>query len=100
MTKGIFTEKPEIYSYFPLDNGMADVFIRKFDHTEVDEDGNTSYVCNCNEFRVKQSLITEDMIAENPDKYLSYTQPKPVTELERLEAVEAALLDLMGVSYE
>lgn len=22
MTKGIFTEKPEIYSYFPLDNGM------------------------------------------------------------------------------
>ena len=100
MTRGIFTERPESYSYFELNNGMADVFIRQFDHTEEDEEGNISYVCNCNEFRVEQSLITENMVAENPEKYLDYIPMRPVTELERLEAVEAALLDLMGINYE
>lgn len=97
MTKRIFTEKPNTYSYFPLNDGTADVFIRIFDHEETDEDGNVSYICNCNEFRTDQTVITEEMVAENPGKYLNYIIPKPITELDRLAAVEAAVLDLMGV---
>lgn len=97
MTKTVFTEKPNDYDYFPLKNGKADVFVRAFDHEETDEEGNVSYVYNTNEFRVDQSLITEEMVAENPSKYLEYSVPGPVTEEERLDALESAFLELMEV---
>ena len=97
MIKTVFTEKPSDYSYFPLKNGKADVFVRKFDHEETDEEGNISYIYNTNEFRVDQGLITEEMVAENPSKYLEYSVPGPVTEEERLDALESAFLELMEV---
>ena len=59
--------------------------------------GATMYVCKTNTFNVDQSKVTESMIAENPEKYLEYTPVKEVTELDRIEALEAAMLELMGV---
>lgn len=99
MIKTTFVEKPSSYSYFRLNNGMADVFIRVFVHEESNEDG-IVYIYNTNEFRVSQDLITEEMVAEDPSLYLDYTPPKSVTELERLEALEAAMLDLMEVKHD
>lgn len=98
MTNETFTEKPTTYSYCPLNNGLADIFIRIFDHEETDEDGNVSYICRCNEFRVSKTIITEQMVAEDPEKYLSYKVPEAINDSERLAAVEAAILDLMGVN--
>ena len=40
------------------------------------------------------------MVAENPEKYLEYRVPEPVSIQERLEAVEATVLELVGVDYE
>lgn len=97
MTKTSFTEKPNDYSYFPLSNGKADVFIRVFDHEETDEEGNVSYIYHTNEFRADQKLITEEMVAADPGKYLEYVVPGPVTEEERLDALESAFLEMMGV---
>lgn len=97
MTKTSFTEKPSDYNYFPLSNGKADVFVRVFDHEETDEEGNVSYIYLTNEFRVDQNLITEEMVATNPSKYLEYDVPGPVTEGERLDALESAFLELMEV---
>lgn len=100
MTNETFTEKPSTYSYCTLSDGRADVFIRIFDHEETDDDGNVSYICKCNEFRIEQSIVTEAMVAENPEKYLTYKIPEAITESERLAAVEAAILDLMEVSLD
>ena len=97
MTKSVFTEKQGNYSYFPLRNGMADVFVRQFDHEETDEEGNVNYIYNTNEFRVSQDQITEEMVAANPMKYLNYQTPGPITEMERLDALETAFLEMMGV---
>lgn len=97
MINATFPEKPSMYSYFPLKDGTADVIIRIFDHEETTEDGDTMYVCKTNTFNVEQSKVTESMIAENPEKYLTYTPVKEVTELDRIEALEAAMLELMGV---
>ncbi len=100
MISATFIEKPTSYSYFPLNNGLADIFIRIFDHEEIDEEDNTVYVYKCNEFRADQKNITEKMVAENPEKYLEYRVPEPVSIQERLEAVEATVLELVGVDYE
>lgn len=97
MTKTSFTEKPSDHSYFPLADGKADVFVRVFDHEETDEEGNVSYIYLTNEFRVDQNLITEEMVAANPSKYLEYVVLGPVTEEERLDALESAFLEMMGV---
>lgn len=97
MTKTSFTEKPSDYSYFPLSNGKADVFVRVFDHEEPDEEGKVIYIYLTNEFRIDQNLITEEMVAANPSKYLEYDVPGPVTEEERLDALESAFLELMEV---
>ena len=54
----------------------------------------------CNEFRADQKNITEEMVAKEPEKYLEYKVPEPVSIQERLEAVEATVLELVGVEYE
>ena len=99
MTKTVFTEMQKSYDYFPLNNGMADVFIRAFDHEEETEYG-IQYVYYTNEFRVDQTVITEPMVAADPMKYLNYIPPSAVTDSERLEALELAMLDLMGVNHD
>ena len=40
------------------------------------------------------------MVVANPEKYLDYTPPGAITEMDRLEAVELALLELMGVEHD
>ena len=97
MTNAVFSEKPDKYSYFKLADGYADIFIRIFDHEETNDNGGVFYVCKVNEFRTKQDLITEEMVASDPE---NYTPPKAVTEIERLEAVESALLEMMGVEHD
>ncbi len=100
MTNAAFSEKPDKYGYFKLADGSVDIFIRIFDHEEMSDDGEVSYICKVNEFRTKQDLITEEMVAADPEKYLAYTPPGAITELERLEAVESALLEMMGVAHD
>ena len=102
MINGSFTTKPDPYNYFMLTDGVADVFVRVFDHEETMDDGSVQYICKCNSFKVNSAKITEEMIAADPEKWLDYKPVDPVTisELERIQALEAAMLDLMGVSYE
>ena len=94
--------KPDPYSYFMLLDGTADVFVRVFDHEETMDDGSVQYICKCNSFKANSAEITEEMIAADPEKWLDYKPVDPVTisELERVQALGAAMLDLMGVSYE
>lgn len=102
MINGSFTTKPDTYNYFMLVDGTADVFVRIFDHEESMDDGSVQYIYKCNSFKVNSTEITEEMIAADPEKWLDYkpTVFPEISELERIQALEAAMLDLMGVSYE
>lgn len=99
MKKSIFTEKQPEYRYFPLADGKADVFIYSYigESTETtDESETTVYEYNMNEFRVPQNLITEDMVRDNPTKYLDYKPIAPPTDHERLEAMEQAFIEFVN----
>ena len=49
-----------------------------------------------NEFRVPQNMITEDMVRDNPIKYLEYKPVSPPTDHERLEAMEQAFMEFVS----
>lgn len=99
MKKATFTEKQPEYRYFPLADGKADVFIYRYigESTETtDESEATVYEYDINEFRVSQDLVTEDMVRDNPTKYLEYKPVSPPTDHERLEAMEQAFMELVS----
>ena len=99
MKKATFTEKQPDYRYFSLADGKADVFIYRYigESTETtDESESVVYEYNMNEFRASQTLITEDMVRDNPMKYLKYTPINPPTDHERLEAVEQAFIEFVS----
>lgn len=54
--------------YFPLSNGLVDVFLHKNERTEEDEEGNTVYVAEEIYFQVGQT-ITKEYIEENFETY-------------------------------
>ena len=77
-----FGEKQPNYRYFPLADGMADVFVYAFvgEDTEKvgmgEEDTETKvFWYDVNEFRVSQDLVSEDMVKKEPLKYLDYKVP-------------------------
>lgn len=99
-----FYEKQEPYKYMRLGNGQADVFIREFikEEEQVNEDGikTVLFIYNQNEFRVNENEITEEMIKENPLSWIDYDSTIPnIPILERLEAMEEAILELGEVMY-
>ena len=99
MKKATFTEKQPDYRYFPLADGKADIFIYSYigESTETtDESETTVYEYNMNEFRVPQNLITEDMVRDNPMKYLEYKPISVPTDHERLEAMEQAFMEFVS----
>ena len=99
MKKATFTEKQPDYRYFPLADGKADIFIYSYigESTETtDESESVVYDYDMNEFRVSQDLVTEDMVRDNPIKYLEYTPINPPTDHERLEAMEQAFMELVS----
>ena len=99
MKKANFTEKQPDYRYFPLADGKADIFIYSYigeSKETTDESESVVYEYDINEFRVPQNLITEDMVRDNPMKYLEYTPINPPTDHERLEAIEQAFIEFIS----
>ena len=77
-----FSEKQPEYRYFPLADGMADVFVYSFVGEDVEKVGmgeeiteTKVFLYDVNEFRVAQNVVSEDMVNEEPLKYLEYEIP-------------------------
>lgn len=95
--RAIFTEEQPQFRYFLLNNGKADVFIYKFISKEKDEEGNDIYIYEINEFRCAVDEITEEMVSNNPLKYINYNPNNTVVSIEeRVTAIEDAILELAG----
>lgn len=82
MKRVAFSEKQPEYRYFPLADGMADVFIYSFvgedteKHSVGEEIAETKvFLYDVNEFRVGQDIVSEDMVKTNPVDYLEYKVP-------------------------
>lgn len=95
-----FQEKQPQYRYFPLKNGKADIFIYKFiEEYSKTEDGIETkvYIYDMNEFRTIADEITEEMVSQNPLKYINYNpNDTSVSIEERVTAIEDAILELAG----
>lgn len=100
MKKANFTEKQPEYRYFPLADGKADVFVYDYidEAEEISENGDkvTVYDYNVNEFRVSQTIVTEEMVKENPTEYLRYKPVSPPSDHERLETIEQAFMEFVS----
>lgn len=99
MKKATFTEKQPDYRYFPLADGNADIFIYSYigeSKETTDESESVVYEYDMNEFRASQTLITEDMVRDNPMKYLEYKPISVPTDHERLEAMEQAFMEFVS----
>ena len=93
--KAVFTEEQPSYRYMKLtEKNQADVFIYSFVEKRKTEEG-TEYIYDTNEFRTSQTHITEDMIKENPMKYLNYSPSGEITVYDRLDGLEEAVLEIM-----
>lgn len=93
MKRIAFSEKQPEYRYFPLADGMADVFVYSFvgEDTVIvgmgeEETETTVFLYDVNEFRVEQDIVSEDMVKANPENYLDYTPHKAPTQLDIIEA--------------
>ena len=93
MKRVAFGEKQPDYRYFPLADGMADVFVYSFvgeDTVSMGEEDTetetTVFLYDVNEFRVGQDIVSEDMVKANPENYLDYTPHKAPTQLDIIEA--------------
>lgn len=83
-----FTEKLETnYKYMKINDEEADVFIYNFKEKRETEESGIEYLYEFNAFRVKQNEITEEMMKEDPLKYLNYTTKKMSVE-ERMGSLE------------
>lgn len=70
------------------------ICINVYVETKKDEDGNDVFVYDSYEFNCKQNAIDLDDVRANPMKYIHYNPA--VTVDERLEAIEEAILEIMG----
>ena len=93
MKRVAFGEKQPKYRYFPLADGMADVFVYSFVGEDVEKVGigeeiteTKVFLYDVNEFRAGQDIVTEDMIMANPADYLEYVPHIPPTQLDIIEA--------------
>ena len=93
MKRVAFSEKQPEYRYFPLADGIADVFVYSFVSEDVEKVGmgeeiteTKVFLYDVNEFRVGQDIVTEDMVMANPADYLEYVPHKAPTQLDIIEA--------------
>lgn len=94
-TKALFTEKQPLYRYFKVNDVRADIFIYSYTKDVIDEEtGSTLYEHEFNQFTVKPEEITEDMIKENPMKYMDYVAPVEKSDVEKLAAAENSITEL------
>lgn len=94
-TKALFTEKQPQYRYFKVNDVRADIFIYNYTKDVLDEEtGSTLYEHEFNQFTVKPEEITEDMIKENPQKYMDYVVPVEKSDAEKLAAAENSITEL------
>ena len=82
MKRVAFGEKQPEYRYFPLADGMADVFVYSFVGEDAEKVGmgeeiteTKVFLYDVNEFRVALDIVTEDMVKANPAGYLKYKIP-------------------------
>jgi len=83
--------------YFLLPNGSVDVFLRKNETTQADEEGGIQYVAEEVYFRVDATVTKED-IEQNFEHWWGVGSKKAVAEPtgeERLQALEQAMLELI-----
>ena len=98
--RAVFSEKQPEYRYMPLQNNLADVFIYRFVEEVTDEDGNTLFVHDFNQFRINSSEITEKMIKKDPYKYLDYSpSDEKITLEDRINTLEDAIVEMAEVIY-
>lgn len=85
--------------YYPLQNGVVDVYLHKNNTQETDEEGNTIYKAEETYFQV-DSLTTKAMIEEKFDLYWENVGERvanePTTE-ERIEMLEDTINFLLGL---
>lgn len=94
-TKALFTEKQPLYRYFKVNDVRADIFIYNYLKDVLDEEtGSTLYEHEFNQFTVKPSDITEDMIKKNPLKYMDYVAPVEKSDTEKIAAAENSITEL------
>ncbi len=94
-TKALFTQKQPSYRYFKINDVRADVFIYDYLKYVLDEEtGSTLYEHEFNQFTIKPSDITEDMIKENPLKYMDYVTPVEKSDAEKLADAENSITEL------
>lgn len=91
----MFTEKQPPYRYFKVNPIRADIFIYIYTKDVLDEEtGTTLYEHEFNQFTVKPSDITEDMIKKNPMSYMDYIAPVEKTDAEKLADAENSITEL------
>lgn len=75
--------------YFPLPNGLADVFLHRNETIKTDEEGNTIYIAEEVYFQVEQS-VTKEQIEQNFDNMWANAEKEKVilTDSERLLLLE------------
>ena len=86
-------------NYYPLGDGLVDVFLHKNEKTEVDEEGNTVYKAEEVYFQTR-SNITKETIEENFESYWENEGERVVTKLsavERIEMLEDTINFLLGL---
>ena len=85
--------------YYPLQNGVVDVYLHKNNIQEVDEEGNTIYKAEEIYFQVKDN-ITKSTIEDDFDMYWENEGERVVNELtatERIEILEDTINFLLGL---
>ena len=94
-TKALFTQKQPPYRYFKVNDVRADIFIYNYTKDVLDEETDTTlYEHEFNQFTVKPSEITEDMIKKNPMNYMDYVAPVEKSDAEKLADAENSITEL------
>lgn len=94
-TKALFTEKQPLYRYFKVNDVRADIFIYNYLKDVLDEEtGMTLYEHEFNQFTVKPSDITEEMIKKNPMGYIDYVAPVEKSDAEKIADAENSITEL------
>lgn len=87
---------PFNYKYMKLNDGNVDIFIYNFLEEHTTDEGGKEYLYEFNQFRVLEEEITEDMVKEDPFKYLEYTT-KQITAEEKIEQLEKKVEELEAI---
>lgn len=101
--KTMYAVQPEAIEYRSLGNGLNDIWLRKnIKHIEADLDDETS----CEHYEADEEYIRSDYayeyVAENFDDVYNEARVAAMGDVslgERIDAIEAAIVDIMEVLY-